>query len=144
MKLVHLCVYLECTVNVRFYDLLKNSRFCVMFTGPINTFSAKKFLKLRLTILFIYLKIILLQYFQFLIISSIQTDPKNLTTLRFLAQKTKTTKRSDELHFYRERQDKYNFWEIVHLKLEGLIAFETSGRVAHLKLERPIALNFRN
>ena len=71
--------------------------------------SANITLKLGSTTLFIYLKIILLQYFQFLIISSIQTDPKNLTTLRFLAQKTKTTKRSDELHFYRERQDKYNF-----------------------------------
>ena len=70
MKLVHLCVYLECTENVRFYDLLKNSRFCVMFTGPINTFSAKKFLKLRLTILFIYFKIILLQYLQFSIFSN--------------------------------------------------------------------------
>ena len=35
--------------------------------GSTNTFSAKKILKLRLTTLFIYLKIILLQYFQFLI-----------------------------------------------------------------------------
>ena len=71
--------------------------------------SANITLKLGSTTLFIYLKIILLQCFQFLTISSIQTDPKSLTTLRFLAQKTKTTKRSDELHFYRERQDKYNF-----------------------------------
>ena len=41
-----------------------------MFMGSTNTFSAKKILKLCLTILFIYLKIILLQYFQFLIFSN--------------------------------------------------------------------------
>ena len=70
MKLVHLCVHLKCTENVRFYVLLENSKFRAMFMGSTNTFSAKKILKLRLTTLFIYLKIILLQYFQFLIFNN--------------------------------------------------------------------------
>ena len=45
---------------------------CVLFTGPANTFffSRKITLKLGLTVLFAYLKIILLQYFQFSISSN--------------------------------------------------------------------------
>ena len=38
-------------------------------------FSGKKTLKLDVTVLFTYLKIILLQYFQFSTISGIQIDP---------------------------------------------------------------------
>ena len=51
--------------------------------GPVHNardpqvlYSVKKTLKLGHTVLLTYLKIILLQYFQFLIISGIQTDPK--------------------------------------------------------------------
>ena len=56
--------------------LLKNSRFCVLFT--VNTFLEKIILKLGSTALFTRLKIILLQYFQFSTISGIQTDPYSL------------------------------------------------------------------
>ena len=69
-KLILICVWLSTEKNVCFYILLKNSGFRVMFTRPTNTFSVKKTLKSRLTTLFIYLKIILLQYFQFSIFSN--------------------------------------------------------------------------
>ena len=44
---------------------------------PQTIFFKKTILKLDPTALFTYLKIILLQYFQFSAISSIQTDPKS-------------------------------------------------------------------
>ena len=50
----------------------------VLFTRPVSTFSVKFSLKLGPTILFTHLKIILLQCFQFLVfstINSIQTNP---------------------------------------------------------------------
>ena len=54
-------------------------RSCAMFTGLANTeFSKKKKKNFKIgshTVLFIF-KIILLQYFQFLVISDIQTYPK--------------------------------------------------------------------
>ena len=48
-----------------------------LFTGPASTFLAKTTLKLDPTTLFTYLKIILLQCFQFSVISGIQTDLKS-------------------------------------------------------------------
>ena len=55
------------------------SRSHVLFMEPTNIFLIiiykKTTLKLDLTILFTHLKIILLQYFQFLVISDIQKDP---------------------------------------------------------------------
>ena len=44
---------------------------------PQVLYLAKKTSKLSLTILFTHLKIILLQYFQFSVISGIQTHPKS-------------------------------------------------------------------
>ena len=59
--------------------------------GPVHysqdlqiLYLVKKKLKMDLTVLFIYLKIILLQYFQFSIISGIQTDPKSIRVMRNL------------------------------------------------------------
>ena len=46
----------------------------VLFMGPVNTEFSKSTLKLDPTALFTHLKIILLQYFQFSVISGIQTD----------------------------------------------------------------------
>ena len=48
---------------------------CIVY-GTRNYLKKKKTLKLDLTVLFTCLKIILLQYFQFLVISGIQTDPR--------------------------------------------------------------------
>ena len=52
-----------------------------LFTKLANTFFlAKTILKLNLTALFTYLKIILLQYFQFSTINDIQTYPQKLSS----------------------------------------------------------------
>ena len=55
---------------------------CIFYVGSVHClrdpqvlFSAKTILKLGLTVLFTHLKIILLQHFQFLAISSIQINP---------------------------------------------------------------------
>ena len=66
-------------------DVAENWKLCVsafFFVGPVHysrdpliRISTKFSLKLGPTALFIHLKIILLQYFQFSVISSIQTDP---------------------------------------------------------------------
>ena len=50
---------------------------------PQLLYSEKKKFKFGLTVLFTHLKIILLQYFQFSIISNIQTDPKVKFSLYF-------------------------------------------------------------
>ena len=55
-----------------------------LFMGStITLFRKKKNFKFGLTVLFTHLKIILLQYFQFSIISNIQTDPKVKFSLYF-------------------------------------------------------------
>ena len=56
--------------------MLKNGGSRALFTRPASTFSAKTTFKLSPTALFTHLKIILLQCFQFLTISGIQTDPE--------------------------------------------------------------------
>ena len=48
---------------------------CALFTGPVSIFLAKITLKLGPKALFTHLKIILLQCFQFSVISDIQTNP---------------------------------------------------------------------
>ena len=48
---------------------------------PQISFFSKTFIKMGPTALFTHLKIILLQYFQFLAFSSIQTDPKTTTPI---------------------------------------------------------------
>ena len=62
-----------------FTRLAFSSESHILFMGPANTFFLKKFyrkktLKLSPTVLFTYLKIILLQYFQFSGISDIQIN----------------------------------------------------------------------
>ena len=53
-------VRLECTFLVRSNILLKNDGSCTLFTGPASTFFSKKNFKTGPTLLFTYLKIILL------------------------------------------------------------------------------------
>ena len=78
-----------------FLVLLKNSEFCVLFTGLASTFfNKKKTLKLGLTALFTRLKIILLYYFQFSVISGIQTE---LYYYTLYTQITKSAKASKNL-----------------------------------------------
>ena len=61
----------------RHYALFNGS--CALFTGPTNTL----FRKNGLTVLFTHLKIILLQYFQFLIFNKINSIQMNSNTLYF-------------------------------------------------------------
>ena len=70
-----LSVHLERPKNVHSCVLLKNSGSRALFTGPTGIFfNKKKIIKLGLMVLFTYLKIILLQCFQFSAIGDIQTD----------------------------------------------------------------------
>ena len=62
--------------HLRVQRFVRGSR--VLFTGPTNLFLAKFSLKIDLTSLFTYLKIILLQCFQFSVVRGIQTNLKLL------------------------------------------------------------------
>ena len=64
-----LSMRLECTFSVRSNILLKNGGFVYCSQDPQVLFLAKTTSKLGSTTLFTHLKIILLQYFQFLVFS---------------------------------------------------------------------------
>ena len=78
--LVCLSVRLECTENVRSYVLLNKVGPMYYLQDLQLIFSSKKILKLGPTILFTYLKIILLQFYQFSIFNNKRylNRPENL------------------------------------------------------------------
>ena len=67
------CSCMQITLCMRHCLLCR--RHYLLFTGPTITLFRKKILKMGLMVLFTYLKIILLQCFQFSAFSCIQTNP---------------------------------------------------------------------
>ena len=85
------CQQVLCTIHRTHYSLnvhtfhwngtINGSR--ILFTGPTNIFITKTLIKMSIMVLFIYLKIILLQYFQFSIFNFQQNKRYSNKPLRF-------------------------------------------------------------